>query len=248
MRITRRPSLSRLPEHLRRPRQHRGARRSALRLRGHELDVQAIGIGGSVPAGQIDLFYIGGGQDREQALVARDLVDEGRARCAKRSRQARRSSPSAAATSCSAASIGTSPEWSCPGSGCCRCTRSPGERRMIGDVLLDCAWAGRDDGRLREPRRAHDPRRGRRAARPRRLRLRQRRSDAATRDAARNRVYGTYLHGPLLPRNPWFADRMLAEALAHAGGPTELAGLPDELETEAHRVSAQRARARGGKF
>ena len=32
------------------------------------------------------------------------------------------------------------------------------------------------------------------------------------------RVYGTYLHGPLLPRNPWFADRLLADALAHAGG------------------------------
>ena len=29
-------------------------------------------------------------------------------------------------------------------------------------------------------------------------------------------LYGTYLHGPLLPRNPWFADRVLAEALAPA--------------------------------
>ena len=68
------------------------------------------------------------------------------------------------------------------------------------------------------------------------------------RGAAGSRVYGTYLHGPLLPRNPWFADHILAEALAHAGGPTELAPLPDELEAEAHRVSAERARARGGRF
>jgi CobQ-like glutamine amidotransferase family enzyme len=64
------------------------------------------------------------------------------------------------------------------------------------------------------------------------------------------RVYGTYLHGPLLPRNPWFADRLLAEALAHRSGgePPELAPLEDALETRAHEVSAERARARGGRF
>src|SRR5437870_10504397 len=62
------------------------------------------------------------------------------------------------------------------------------------------------------------------------------------------RVYGTYLHGPLLPRNPWFADHVLSEALAHAGGPADLAPLPDELEHVAHAVSAERARSRGGKF
>src|SRR5207253_5000445 len=29
------------------------------------------------------------------------------------------------------------------------------------------------------------------------------------------RVVGTYLHGPLLPRNPWFADWLLRQALDH---------------------------------
>ena len=62
------------------------------------------------------------------------------------------------------------------------------------------------------------------------------------------RAYGTYLHGPLLPRNPWFADHLLAEALAHAGAATELAPLSDELEQQAHAVSAERARTRGGRF
>jgi CobQ-like glutamine amidotransferase family enzyme len=61
-------------------------------------------------------------------------------------------------------------------------------------------------------------------------------------------VYGTYLHGPLLPRNPWFADLLLADALAHrTGEAVELAPLPDQLETEAHAVSAVRARSRGGR-
>src|SRR5262245_8115358 len=57
------------------------------------------------------------------------------------------------------------------------------------------------------------------------------------------RVYGTYLHGPLLPRNPWFADLLLGEALG-----VELEPLPDELEAQAHAVSAERARSRGGRY
>jgi CobQ-like glutamine amidotransferase family enzyme len=64
------------------------------------------------------------------------------------------------------------------------------------------------------------------------------------------RAYGTYLHGPLLPRNPWFADRVLADALAHRSGgePPRLEPLEDELERAAHEVSAARARARGGRL
>ena len=60
---------------------------------------------------------------------------------------------------------------------------------------------------------------------------------------------GTYLHGPLLPRNPWLADWLLAQALAHATGsePPELEPLPDDLEREAFRVAANRARDRGGR-
>jgi hypothetical protein len=64
-------------------------------------------------------------------------------------------------------------------------------------------------------------------------------------------VIGTYLHGPLLPRNPWLADWLLAQALAHrlgAGETAQLEPLPDELERRAHQVSAARARSRGGGF
>ena len=54
------------------------------------------------------------------------------------------------------------------------------------------------------------------------------------------RALGTYLHGPLLPRNPWLADWLLGEAL----GGVALEPLPDELEARAHEVSAGRARKR----
>ena len=36
--------------------------------RGHELEVDSIGMGDRVAAGRHDLLYVGGGQDREQAL------------------------------------------------------------------------------------------------------------------------------------------------------------------------------------
>jgi CobQ-like glutamine amidotransferase family enzyme len=41
--------------------------------RGIDLDVRTIGPGEPTPSA-VDLFYVGGGQDREQALIAPDLA------------------------------------------------------------------------------------------------------------------------------------------------------------------------------
>ncbi len=49
-------------------------------------------------------------------------------------------------------------------------------------------------------------------------------------------VIGTYIHGPLLPKNSWFADWLIAEAT----GERDLAPLDDALEDAAH-ASARRA-------
>jgi CobQ-like glutamine amidotransferase family enzyme len=49
---------------------------------------------------------------------------------------------------------------------------------------------------------------------------------------------GTYLHGPLLPKNVWFADWLIARALRI--DPDGLAALDDGLEREAH-LAARRA-------
>jgi lipid II isoglutaminyl synthase (glutamine-hydrolysing) len=122
-----------------------------------------------------------------------------------------------------------------------------GARRMIGDVLLDCPWAG-------ETLAGFENHAGRtlldEGAEPLGRVISGFGNDGASghEGCRAGRVYGTYLHGPLLPRNPWFADRLLTEALAHAGLDTELAELPDELERAAHAVSADRARRRGGRM
>jgi len=215
------------------------------RARGHELDVTAIGMRDAVPAGEIDLFYIGGGQDREQALVSHDLAEK-----ASVLREAVESGAAFLAVCGGYQLLGryyrdVAGEEQ-PGIGLLPLHTIANAQRMIGDVLLDCEWSGQtlagfenhagrtilDDGA--EPLGrvvagfGNDGESGYEGARYR-------------------RAYGTYLHGPLLPRNPWFADHLLSEALAHAGGPTELGRLPDELEHEAHAISAARARARGGR-
>jgi len=57
----------------------------------------------------------------------------------------------------------------------------------------------------------------------------------------RANLFGTYLHGPLLPKNAWLADRLIQLALARrAGSEPELVPLDDSLETAAHE-SARRA-------
>lgn len=61
-----------------------------------------------------------------------------------------------------------------------------------------------------------------------------------TEGAVQGPVVATYLHGPVLPLNPGFADALLRRALAPALAGEPLAALDDRLEAEAH----DRARVR----
>ena len=54
-------------------------------------------------------------------------------------------------------------------------------------------------------------------------------------------MIGTYLHGPLLPKNVWFADWLIATALGIDAA--ELAPLDDALEEQAHGGARLAARA-----
>jgi lipid II isoglutaminyl synthase (glutamine-hydrolysing) len=218
--------------------------------RSHELEVDEIGMQEPVEPGAHDLFYIGGGQDREQALVAQDLAGkEGLLE----------------AVGAGAALLAVCGGYQLlgrfyrersgaelPGVGLFPLQTVAGERRMIGDVLLECELvpgsrrtlagfenhAGRtilDDGA--EPL-------GRVVAGF------GNDGESGFEGCRVGRAIGTYLHGPLLPRNPWLADWLLGEALAHrtGGKAPKFERLPDTLEETAHAVSAARARSRGGRY
>jgi CobQ-like glutamine amidotransferase family enzyme len=215
--------------------------------RGHQLEVRAVSIGDAVPSGDLDLLYIGGGQDREQALVAGDLTTKGAAL-----HEAVEDGVAFLAVCGGYQLLGDfyrdRAGVEMPGIGLLPLHTIAGERRMIGDVLLECDWAGRNLAGFENHagRTVLDA-----GAEPLGRVLAGFGNDGASglEGARRGRVYGTYLHGPLLPRNGWFADHLLADALTHAtGDEQELEPLADELEAEAHAVSASRAMQRGGRY
>jgi CobQ-like glutamine amidotransferase family enzyme len=223
------------------------ARRAA--WRGHELEVEAVSMGDTLHPAMHDLLYVGGGQDREQALVAVDLAAKADA-----VHEAVAGGAAVLAVCGGYQLLGRGYRdrdgVELPGVGLLPLHTVAGERRMIGDVLLDCDWAGRRTlaGFENHAGRTHlDP-----GATPLGRVVHGFGNDGRSgfEGCRAGRVIGTYLHGPLLPRNPWLADWILAQALAHAAGgePPELEPLEDELEAQAHEVAAGRARSRGGRF
>ncbi len=48
--------------------------RQRLAWRDMDLEITEIGLGDIIEPGQHDLYYLGGGQDRDQNLVAKDLI------------------------------------------------------------------------------------------------------------------------------------------------------------------------------
>ena len=65
-----------------------------------------------------------------------------------------------------------------------------------------------------------------------------------TEGAVQGKVIGCYLHGSLLPKNPWLADRLITWALERRHGAVELAPLDDAAEALAHEQATEVARAR----
>jgi lipid II isoglutaminyl synthase (glutamine-hydrolysing) len=53
-------------------------------------------------------------------------------------------------------------------------------------------------------------------------------------------VWGTYIHGPLLPKNPNLADAILATVLEYAGQPASLEPLDDHVEQAARAAFLKR--------
>jgi CobQ-like glutamine amidotransferase family enzyme len=217
-------------------------------LRGHELDVRPIGLSDELDPSAHDLLYVGGGQDREQALIAPDLAAKSEALQAAQARGVAMLAVCGGYQLLGRGYRGRDGSFM-PGASLFAHETVAGETRMIGDVLLECEL----EPGARRPLAGFENHAGRTlldpGAEPLGRVVHGFGNDGASgfEGCRVGNAIGTYLHGPLLPRNPWLADWLLSRALAHAGVTPELAALPDELEAEALRVSAERARKRGGK-
>ena len=213
-----------------------------------ELDVRSVDRSEAIPD-DADLLYIGGGQDRDQLLIADDVA----------SRHDELSAfvedDGAVLAVCGGyqllgRSYRDAGGRELPGAAVFPLSTAAGATRLIGDVLLECDFA---DGTPRTVA-GFENHAGRThldsGAEPlgRVVHGFGNDGESGQEGCRRKAAIGTYLHGPLLPRNPWLADWLLERALQRRNRSARpLVGLDDELELSAHAVSSARARSRGGR-
>ena len=212
--------------------------------RGIGFELTAAGLGEPVDPDAHDLFYLGGGQDRDQLLCAEDLV-------------ATKRDALHAAAARGAVVLGICGgiqllgdhyelgDRRVPGVGLVDLVtvRGADGDRLIGNVAIEVDLPGLDGPRVLAGFENHGGRTtlgpGERAL-GRVLRGHGNDGRSGVEGVHRGTVLGTYLHGPLLPKNAWFADWLLATALGL--DPAALTPLDDALEDRAH---AQARRAAG---
>jgi CobQ-like glutamine amidotransferase family enzyme len=213
------------------------------RWRGIAFELEAASPGDRIDPEGHDLLYIGGGQDRDQALVAQDLVETKREAIGTALERGAAMLAVCGGYQLLGHSYDLPGGESLPGLGLVDLStvREPGER-LIGNVVIE---ADLGEGRRRIA--GFENHGGRTYLGDGETPLgevvsgfgnngRDRREGVR-----RGRLIGTYLHGPLLPKNVWLADMLIAWALEsrHGAAPT-LAPLDDRLEELAH-ASAVRA-------
>jgi CobQ-like glutamine amidotransferase family enzyme len=214
-------------------------RRCAWRGLGFQLSSSSLGQ--ALDGDAHDLYYIGGGQDRDQRLCAEDLIAhkrDGLLRAAERD----------------AVVLGV-----CGGYQLLGRSYALGEERIEGVGLLELETVREDGPRLignvaievaldgaRERVLAGFENHGGRTAlapaqRPLGRVLSGHGNDGRSgyEGAISGNTIGTYLHGPLLPKNVWFADWLIARALGLDRD--RLDPLPDEEERAVHRDALRAA-------
>jgi len=213
--------------------------------RGIGFSHSGAGAGEAVDPGAHDLFYIGGGQDRDQRAVAADMVSTKQEALA----AAAEDGAVLLAVCGGYQLLGHSyqlGEEKLPGLGIAdlETVREPGPR-LIGNVAIEADLGG--GSRLIAGFENHG---GRTYLGPGARPLGKVIVGHGNNDrdgfegVRRGNVIGTYLHGPLLPKNAWLADHLIALALERRYGTRpDLEPLPDELETAAHESARKAAQS-----
>ncbi|MGB2851706.1 MAG: glutamine amidotransferase, partial [Solirubrobacterales bacterium] len=211
--------------------------------RGIGFSYTACGSGEAFEPDEHDLIYIGGGQDRDQKAVAADLVESKREAIT-----AALASDAVLLAVCGGYQLlGHSYELGderIEGLGLAdlRTVREPGER-LIGNVAIEV-----DLGRGPRVLAGFENHGGRtylgEDAEPLGRVLKGHGNNGADgHEGVRiGNAIGTYLHGPLLPKNTWLADHLIKAAIARrTGRAPELEPLDDRLEEAAHRSARSAA-------
>jgi CobQ-like glutamine amidotransferase family enzyme len=208
--------------------------------------VDSISVGDDLDPEAYDLIYLGGGQDRDQARCAADLV-------------ATKKDALHAAADAGVQILGICGGYQLlgheyelkdervPGVSLLDLYTVRGSTRLIGDVEITVELP-RIDGTTTGPRALagfenHGGRTMLGDVDPLGAVVHGHGNDghSGAEGALRGSVVGTYLHGPLLPKNTWFADELIAKAVGVV--PAALPQLDDRLEALAHE-SARRAATR----
>jgi CobQ-like glutamine amidotransferase family enzyme len=207
--------------------------------RGIGFDVASAGLGDELDPEAHDLFYLGGGQDRDQRLCAFDLVEH--------KREALHAAADAGRVLLAVCGgyqlLGHSyalGDEEIPGIGLVdvRTVREEGPR-LIGNVAIEVQLPGLEGPRVLAGFENHGGRTHLGAGEQplgRVLAGHGNTGSSGHEGVRRGTVVGTYLHGPLLPKNAWFADWLITAAT----GLQPLEPLDDAFEDAAHR-SARRA-------
>lgn len=213
-----------------------------LAWRNMSLQITPVGLGDTIEPGAHDLYYLGGGQDRDQNLVAQDLV---------RHTDVLRAAADAGAAQlyvCGGIQLAgrhyvTADGTELPGVGVLDLVTEAGDTRLIGDLVIDAVVEGTTQRVVGYENHAGRTRLGPGCSPLGRVVSGHGNDGTSGHEGATVRhVIGTYLHGPLLPKNPWLADVLLGWALEHRYGmDVALRPLEDAIEARAHAAAIARA-------
>ena len=213
--------------------------------RGFETRLLMLGRGNNAEMEEVDVFFFGGGQDREQALVYEDLLEFKQPQLERAVADGAQVLAVCGGYQLLGHYYQTADGERYSGIGLIDVKTEAGKRRFIGDVVVETEIAGLRPRTLV----GFENHSGRTFLGPKAKPLGRvvigngNNGDDGHEGFIQGGVIGSYLHGSLLPKNPHLADYLIRGALKRRGV-DELSRLDDSAELAAHELILQRAQRR----
>lgn len=211
---------------------------------GINLKVEKISIGDNIEPSHFDLVFLGGGQDKEQRLIGKDLLSK-----QENLNGMARDNVVMLAVCGGYQLFGKlyrlADASELKGLGILDVKTVAGDRRLIGNVVLKTDIAGSEELLVGFENHGGKTYLGAGARPLGRVEVGfGNNGEDGLEGAVFKNVFGTYLHGSLLPKNPWFTDHLISLALRRRYGASRLSTLDDSLELAAHRAAVAKARSK----